>query len=179
MSVYNPITQSWNVSIGKNGTDTLFLSTLINYPVAVKYGISNLPNSQQLANLQAVIDNIYEVCTSYFGILIPVLPSFISTELNTVLMADPSSQSFSGTCINMNLSSLNRNKTNADLFNFIKNNVQFDKLIWNFGDNNDPQFVNTSYNSISQSGQILRLRNINSNYEVIGFTPVLFNGFTS
>lgn len=179
MAIYNTITKAWSISIGKNGTDTLFLSELIDYPIGIKYNIDNSPSQDDLNCLNDVINNVYEPCTSYFGIKIPVLPSYISLSLNEILKADTSSDHFLGKAIDMNLSVLKRNKTNKDLFFYIKENVFFDKLIWEFGDSNNPQFVHISYNGDQNVGEVLLLRSVGMNYEPFELVPTYYSGFSS
>ena len=36
-------------------------------------------------------------------------------------------------------------KTNAEMYHWIKNNLDFDQLIWEFGDDNNPNWIHVSY----------------------------------
>ena len=44
---------------------------------------------------------------------------------------------------------------NAYIFEFIKNNLEFDQLIWEFGDDENPDWVNVSYKSENNRGEVL------------------------
>jgi len=44
---------------------------------------------------------------------------------------------------------------NVDYFNYIKNNLEFDQLIWEFGDDESPSWVHVSFND-SNRKRILR-----------------------
>jgi len=47
--------------------------------------------------------------------------------------------------------------TNAEIFNYIKENLNFDQLIWEFGTKTSPDWVHVSYKKGGpQRGQILR-----------------------
>jgi len=35
--------------------------------------------------------------------------------------------------------------TNAEIFNYIKNNLEWDQMIWEFGDDEEPNWVHVSY----------------------------------
>lgn len=35
--------------------------------------------------------------------------------------------------------------TNADIFNYIKENLEWDQMIWEFGDDKEPNWVHVSY----------------------------------
>jgi hypothetical protein len=49
------------------------------------------------------------------------------------------------------------NVTNAQIFNYIKDNLEFDQLIWEFGTATNPNWVHVSYESNGrQRKQILR-----------------------
>lgn len=37
--------------------------------------------------------------------------------------------------------------TNADIFNYIKDNLEWDQMIWEFGDDEEPNWVHVSYKS--------------------------------
>ena len=37
--------------------------------------------------------------------------------------------------------------SNADIFRYIKDNLEFDQLIWEFGDEDNPDWVHVSYKS--------------------------------
>ena len=36
-------------------------------------------------------------------------------------------------------------KTNAEMYNWIKNNLNFDQLIWEFGTDSNPDWIHVSY----------------------------------
>ena len=49
--------------------------------------------------------------------------------------------------------------SNADVFNYIKENLPFDQLIWEFGTDKNPDWVHVSYKKGGpQRGQILRAK---------------------
>jgi zinc D-Ala-D-Ala carboxypeptidase len=51
--------------------------------------------------------------------------------------------------------------TNKDIFNYIKNHLDFDQLIWEFGDNQNPAWVHVSYNKDKNRKQVLRALKVN------------------
>ena len=46
--------------------------------------------------------------------------------------------------------------TNADFFNYIKDRLDFDQLIWEFGDDEQPDWVHVSYNLGNNRRRVLR-----------------------
>ena len=48
-------------------------------------------------------------------------------------------------------------KTNAELFNYIKDELDFDQLIWEFGDDENPDWIHVSYvGPAGNRGNVLR-----------------------
>jgi hypothetical protein len=48
---------------------------------------------------------------------------------------------------------------NADIFNFVKENLIWDQMIWEFGDDEEPNWVHISYKSVGRNRkQIKRAR---------------------
>ena len=41
--------------------------------------------------------------------------------------------------------------TNADIFNFVKDNLIWDQMIWEFGDDEEPNWVHISYKSVGRN----------------------------
>jgi hypothetical protein len=49
--------------------------------------------------------------------------------------------------------------TNAEIFNYIKNNLEWDQMIWEFGDDEEPNWVHVSYKEAGHNRkQIKRAR---------------------
>ena len=49
--------------------------------------------------------------------------------------------------------------TNADIFNFVKDNLVWDQMIWEFGDDEEPNWGHISYKSVGHNRkQIKRAR---------------------
>jgi hypothetical protein len=46
--------------------------------------------------------------------------------------------------------------SNADVFNFIKDNLEFDQMIWEFGTDKNPDWVHVSYSKVKNRNQILK-----------------------
>jgi hypothetical protein len=60
--------------------------------------------------------------------------------------------------------------SNADMYEFIKENLDFDQMIWEFGDNTNPNWVHVSYvDPGSNRNRCLKAlrKNGKTSYEVI------------
>ena len=67
------------------------------------------------------------------------------------------SQHCKGEAIDIDMDGNPHGLTNADIFNYIKDNLPFDQVIWEFGDAKNPDWVHVSYSSTGkQRKQALR-----------------------
>jgi hypothetical protein len=124
---------------------------------AIKNGIDNTPNESQLFNMKLLAENIFEPLRQGLGGLpINVSIFFRCIKLNTKIGGAKGSQHIAekGAAIDLDVDSSNY-LYNYQLFNFIKDNLDFDQLIWEHGDKLNPDWVHVSYNQGKNRGQIL------------------------
>lgn len=113
---------------------------------ATRLGIDNKPNQQQIIALQTLATNIYDKCCEKFLVKIPVTSGFRSKALNDVISgSSASSQHMRGEAFDLDLDGTLNGVTNAQLFNYIKFNLNFDQLIWEFGTDSNPDWVHVSF----------------------------------
>ena len=113
---------------------------------AIRLGIDNKPNQQQIIALQALATNIYDKCCQHFLLKIPVTSGFRSKALNDAISGSSgSSQHMRGEAFDLDLDGTANGITNVQLFNYIKQHLDFDQLIWEFGTDTNPNWVHVSY----------------------------------
>jgi hypothetical protein len=135
---------------------------------ALRRGIDNTPGEYEISNMVGLAINVFEPLREYVCGPIKVTSMFRSKDLNTAIGGSLSSQHCQGRA--MDLDDTFGHKTNAQMFNYIKNNLSFDQLIWEFGDDNNPDWIHVSYVSTDQNrGRCLRAEKINNktNYSII------------
>ena len=110
---------------------------------AIRKGINNTPNDEQLANMELIAEEIFEPLRSYVGGPIKINSFFRSPELNTAIGGSKSSQHCKGQAIDID-DTFGR-MTNAEMYHWIKDNLDFDQMIWEFGDDDNPNWVHVSY----------------------------------
>ena len=110
---------------------------------ATRRGIDNTPNDEQLTNMELVADEVFEPLRSYVGGPIKINSFFRSPELNTAIGGSKTSQHCKGQAIDID-DTFGR-MTNAEMYHWIKEYLEFDQMIWEFGDDDNPDWVHISY----------------------------------
>ena len=110
---------------------------------ALRRGIDNKPNEEQLKNMKLIAEKIFEPLREYVGGPIKINSFFRGSELNKAIGGSNRSQHCKGQA--MDIDDTFGYKTNADMYRFIKEHLNFDQMIWEFGDNNNPNWVHVSY----------------------------------
>lgn len=93
-----------------------------------------------LENLKAIANNVFQPARDKLG-PIKISSGYRSPELNKAIGGVQSSQHSAGEALDLQGIGV----SNSDLFHFIKNNLTFDQLIWEFGSDNNPEWVHVSY----------------------------------
>ena len=110
---------------------------------ATRRGIDNTPDDEQLTNMELVADEIFEPLRIYVGGPIKINSFFRSPELNTAIGGSSKSQHCKGQAID--LDDTFGKAANAEMYHWIKDNLDFDQMIWEFGDDDNPAWVHVSY----------------------------------
>ena len=120
---------------------------------ALRKGIVNEPSVTHLIALKEIANNIFQPCRNHFGKPLRVTSGYRSEELNKVIGGSMKSQHSKGEALDMQSTS---GYTNRELFEHIKDHLTFDQLIWEFGDDENPDWVHCSYKSEGNRGEVLR-----------------------
>ena len=110
---------------------------------SIRKGIDNTPNDEQLKNMELIAENIFEPLRQYVGGPIKINSFFRSPELNTAIGGSKTSQHCKGQAIDID--DTFGHVSNAEMYHWIKENLDFDQMIWEFGDDDNPNWVHISY----------------------------------
>ena len=110
---------------------------------ATRRGIDNDPNDEQLVNMELIAKKVFEPLRKYVGGPIKINSFFRCLKLNTAIGGSRKSQHMKGQAIDID--DTFGVVANSDMYNYIKNNLDFDQMIWEFGDDNNPNWVHVSY----------------------------------
>lgn len=143
-------------------SEHLDLTEVMVSDTAKRRGISNMPSTTAIANLQLLASEIFEPIRSHFGVPIHISSGYRSLELNKAIGGSSTSQHCAGEALDIDMDGSSSFVSNKDIFDFIRKNLPFDQLIWEFGDNSNPDWVHVSYDSAGkQRGEILRATRVN------------------
>ena len=110
---------------------------------ATRRGIDNTPNDKQLDNMELIAEKVFEPLRDWVGGPIAINSFYRSPELNSAIGGSKSSQHCIGCALD--LDDTYGHKTNAEMYNWIKENLDFDQMIWEFGTDMNPNWVHISY----------------------------------
>jgi len=119
-------------------------------PTAIRNGISNQPNEQELANMKLVAENCFEPLRKMWGKPIKVNSFFRSQSLNQLVGGSPLSQHTKGQAIDITTGTKSDNKK---LFELAKT-LDFDQLINEY----DFSWIHISYKTSGNRKQILIIK---------------------
>ena len=110
---------------------------------ATRRGIDNTPSEEHLDNMKLLAEKIFEPLRKWVGGPIRINSFYRGPELNKAIGGSSKSQHCKGQA--MDIDDTGCHKTNAEMYAWIKDNVDFDQMIWEFGDDENPNWVHVSY----------------------------------
>ena len=127
------------IKISKNIT----YAEAIHSNTAKRKGIDNTPSPFHVEAMRITAEKIFEPLREWVGGPIKVSSMFRSPALNEAIKGSSSSQHMKGQA--MDLDDVYGFKTNAEMYHWIKDNLNFDQLIWEFGTDTNPNWIHVSY----------------------------------
>jgi hypothetical protein len=156
----------------------LRLAEITRSDIAKRQGIDNTPTAEHLENFKLLAEKVFEPIREHFNTPIFISSGYRSAELNKAIggagkivngVYVPSSQHCKGQAIDIDMDGGNGEVTNRMVFDFIKEKVDFDQLIWEFGTDFNPDWVHVSYAKGANRKQKLKAVRVNgkTSYKVI------------
>jgi zinc D-Ala-D-Ala carboxypeptidase len=122
----------------------LSLAEVTKSTTASRLGINNTPDDWTIENLRAVAESIFQPLRDSFGVPIFVSSGYRSAELNKAIGGSKRSQHVQGRALDLDADVFG-SCTNAQIFDYIRKNLEFDQLIWEFGTEDNPDWVHVSF----------------------------------
>lgn len=124
-------------------SENLTLAEVIRSESAKRFQINNNPTAEHLENLKLLATHIFQPMRDHFGVPIHISSGYRGLALNKRIGGARNSQHSTGQALDIDMQGTK--VSNADIFNWAKDNLKFDQLIWEFGDDNNPDWVHISY----------------------------------
>ena len=130
------------------------LSELVKSQVAERKGISNNPSPAHIDNLKALCVNVLQPIRSQFDAPVLISSGYRSGELNIAIGSSIKSQHIEGKAADIEVAGTD----NKELAEWIRDNLEFDKLILEFYRDGEPEsgWIHVSWNSGENRNQVLR-----------------------
>jgi hypothetical protein len=110
---------------------------------ALRRGLDNNPGPDQLKNMHDIAEFLFEPLREWVGGPIKINSFFRGEPVNTAIGGSKYSQHMKGQALDID--DTYGHKTNAEMYHYIKDNLIFDQLIWEFGTDDNPNWVHMSY----------------------------------
>lgn len=140
---------------------------------AIRKGIDNTPNEQEIAAMKLIAEKVFEPLRAYISMKrgkdtpIHINSFFRSKAVNEKIGGSTTSQHCKGEAMDIECNYPDFN--NRDLFLAIKEKSAFDQLIYEFGDDNEPAWVHVSYTKSGNRKQVLRAIKENGKTRYVSF----------
>jgi hypothetical protein len=130
---------------------------------AKRLGIKNDPTPAHLECLKGLSVNILDKVREHFGKPIWVSSGYRSKALNEVTPgSSATSQHCSGEAADLDQDGRGTGVSNKMVFDYIKDHLTFDQLIYEYGTDTNPDWVHVSWESTGkQRKQVLRCTRVN------------------
>jgi hypothetical protein len=119
---------------------------------AKREGIINMPTPEHYENLKVIAEKIFEPIREHFGVPILISSGYRSEALNVYIGGSRSSDHSKGRALDLDMDGSSSGVTNKMIFEFIKDNLDYDQLIneYDFG------WVHVGYRLNANRKQTLR-----------------------
>jgi hypothetical protein len=117
----------------------LSLAEMVNSDTAKRNNINNNPTAEHLENMKYLAEKVFEPIREHFGIPILISSGYRSKALNQHIKGSLSSFHSKGCAIDIDMD--NTAITNKELFHWIKDNLQYTELIWEFGTKENADWI--------------------------------------
>lgn len=126
--------------------------------MADKLGIVNdNPNQAIIDNMKLLAEKVFEPMREHFKKPIYISSFYRGMPLNNAIKGSITSQHCSGQAMDIDMGDKAK-PSNFEIFQYIKKNLKFDQLIWEFGSDENPSWVHVSYSKDKNRGQVLKAR---------------------
>ena len=110
---------------------------------ALRLGLKNDPTDAHLENMKLICEKVFEPLRTHVGGPIKINSFYRGPELNKAIGGSAKSQHCHGQAIDID--DTYGHASNAAMFDWIRANLDYDQMIWEFGTDQNPDWVHVSY----------------------------------
>jgi hypothetical protein len=122
---------------------------------AKREGLDNTPTSEHLENIKILCEKVLEPIRLRFC-SINISSGYRGKMLNHFIGGSVNSDHCVGRAADIDMDDIGTGVTNTEIFNYIKDNLDYDQLIWEFGNKVKPDWVHVGYRLNANRKQTLR-----------------------
>jgi hypothetical protein len=127
----------------------LMLTEMTRSESGKRRGISNQPTPAHIENMKILAEKVFQPIRDHFKVPIRISSGYRSRELNAIIGGSQTSQHSEGKAIDIDMEGTKI--TNKQIFDFIRQNLEFDQLVNEF----DYSWVHVSFNLGKNRKQVL------------------------
>lgn len=155
-------------------SEHLTLEEVIKSDTAIRLNISNIPSEKHLDNLKKLAIFVFEKIRSKFNTPIYIISGYRSKELNDAVGGATKSDHMNGMAIDIDMDGRGT-VTNKEIFNYVKDNLDFKQLIAEFKNiNGGIDWVHVSYDTSNLKKEILIAVKENNKTKYLKYSDELF-----
>jgi hypothetical protein len=127
---------------------------------AKREGLDNTPTAEHLENIKTLCEKVLEPIRLKYG-SINISSGYRGKMLNHFIGGSVSSDHCVGRAVDIDMDDSGTGVSNTEIFNYIKDNLDYDQLIWEFGTKEKPDWVHVGYRLNANRKQTLRATKVN------------------
>jgi hypothetical protein len=134
-----------DIRLSKN----LMLTEMTRSESGKRRGISNQPTKEHIENMKILAEKVFQPIRGHFKVPIRISSGYRSRELNAIIGGSQTSQHSEGKAMDVDMDGTKI--TNKQIFDFIRQNLEWDQLVNEF----DYSWVHVSFNLGKNRKQVL------------------------
>lgn len=132
----------------------LDLKQVTHSQTAIRKKIDNTPENEHLDNIKHTA-SFFDIIFDQFNGKLRLSSFYRGKKLNTAVGGSKTSQHMTGEAMDIQATN---GVTNAQIYRYIKDNMNFDQLIWEYGTSKEPAWVHVSFKANGKNRkQILKI----------------------
>ena len=132
------------------------LGEVVHSDTAKRRGIDNNPTAEHMDNLRIICTDVFDKVREHFGVPIYISSGYRGKELNAAIKGSASSDHCNGRALDLDQDYKGNGVSNREVFDYIKDNLDFDQLIYEMGNRNNPDWVHVGYRVGENRKQVLK-----------------------